>query len=158
LIAEERIGSEAVPASEMRGWVFDGVLQQITRFDVRPRIASNYDRTFARIETSRVLDAPIDKANHFDSVATAEKERLVRLMEVIGAPFDHMRVDIFIDGGQFWFNELSPFPFGGLVYYSNRDFDLLRGSFWKLPDLSASDPNTSDWEALLSETPLGIFQ
>ena len=158
LIAEERIGSAATISSEMRGWVFDGVLRQLTRFDVGLRASATYNRTFNRIASSRTIEVPLDQNNHFDTLIPEAKERLVKMMEIIGEPFDHMRVDVFVEGSQFIFNELSPFAFGGLAHYPNPDFDTERGSFWSLPDLTADDPTASAWEALLKESPRGTRQ
>lgn len=158
LVAQERIGQNIVPESEMRGWVFDGTLQQITRFEPSRRAAANYDRKFVRVDSSRVIDMPVDEPNHFDQISTEKKELLVHLMELIAAPFDHMRVDIFVDGDEFWFNELSPFAFSGLAHYPNYRFDLERGSYWTLPQLGDSGQSEAEWRQLTGSEPLGTIQ
>jgi hypothetical protein len=158
LLAEERIGDGSVPSSEMRGWVFDGRLQQITRFDVGLRSAANYSRDFSRYDSGRTLDAPLVQRNPFDELQPHQKESLVTMMERLAEPFDHMRVDVFIDGGRFWFNELSPFAFGGLAKYRDQATDRARGEFWTLPDLSRPDADAPRWEALLRRPVRGTRQ
>jgi hypothetical protein len=158
LVAQERIGRNSFPESEMRGWIFGGTLKQVTRFEPARRAASNYDHRFVRLDSGRVIDRPVDELNHFDRLSKARKEMLVHLMEQIAAPFDHMRVDIFVDDDCFWFNELSPFALSGLAHYPDYRFDLERGSHWRLPQLGSLDQSAAEWKQLLEGEPLGTIQ
>lgn len=61
---------------------------------------------------------------------------LLHAAEVLGRPFDFMRVDLYNVDGAIWFSEYTPYPGGGVLPFEPREFDAWLGEQWTLPDLA----------------------
>ena len=53
----------------------------------------------------------------------------------VGREYDFIRVDLYDVEGHIYFGEITPYPAGGVVPFSDREFDLWLGSQWTLPTL-----------------------
>ena len=59
-------------------------------------------------------------------------DRLVAIARDLGAPFDHMRVDLLSDGGTIWFSELTIYTWGGRETVAGNDPDAQISRAWDL--------------------------
>jgi hypothetical protein len=59
-------------------------------------------------------------------------DRMTRLAEILGAGFDHIRVDFLLSGGNVYVGELTLYPHSGMVPLQPDEFDLWMGELWKL--------------------------
>lgn len=58
---------------------------------------------------------------------------MVAAASLIGAPYDFIRVDLYDAPDGVTFGELTPYPTGGVVPFSDRGFDKQLGEYWRLP-------------------------
>ena len=77
-------------------------------------------------------EVPIERPGALASLSEARKEELRGIVSAISAPYDHVRVDIYDDGAQFWFGELTVYPSGGALSYT-EEVERARGKLWQLP-------------------------
>ena len=157
LIAEERVGTGSEPEAEVKGWCFGGTLHTFTLFHTLSRRNANYGREYERVFTGHELEIPATATTSFEEIPVSLRDQMGAAMEVLAAPFDHIRVDCFVDHGVVWFNELSTYARGGLGQM-RPEMERARGERWKLPALSASDPRETEWRALLGPLPRGSLQ
>jgi hypothetical protein len=157
LIAEERVGEGTEPEAEIKGWSFDGALHTFTLFHTLSKRNANYDRQYQRILSGHEREVPINELTTFDAIPAAVKDAICSAADLLAEPFDHVRVDFFVEDGQLWFNELSTYSRSGL-FRLTREMERARGDRWALPDLHAPDPRAEEWRALLGPLPRGSLQ
>ena len=157
LIAEERVGAGSEPEAEVKGWTFSGAVHTFTLFHTLSRRNANYGRGYERVFTGHERELPATATTPFDDIPAPLRDQMCAAMEALAAPFDHVRVDCFVDDGVVWFNELSTYPRGGLGQM-RPEMERARGDRWELPALSASDPRETEWRALLGPLPRGSLQ
>jgi hypothetical protein len=51
----------------------------------------------------------------------------------MAAGFDFLRVDVFVEKGEVYLGEVTPYPVGGLEPFHPRQADLEIGAAWSLP-------------------------
>ena len=157
LIAEERVGVGSAPEAEVKGWTFGGVVHTFTLFHTLSRRNANYSRTYERVLSGHERELPATATTPFDEIPASLRDQMCAAAEVIAEPFDHIRVDCFVENGVIWFNELSAYARGGLGQM-RPEMERARGDRWELPALSASDPRETEWRALLGPLPRGSLQ
>jgi hypothetical protein len=54
---------------------------------------------------------------------------------IMAADFDFLRVDVFVEEGQVYLGEVTPYPMGGLEPFHPSHVDLEIGAAWSLPPL-----------------------
>ena len=54
------------------------------------------------------------------------------LVELLGKPFDFIRVDLYLTDNKIYFGELTNYPMSGAEYFNPVSFDFDLGSNWKL--------------------------
>ena len=110
-----------------------------------------YDRNFAILSASALTKGQLDHAAH--QLTKSEQEAIIYISERLMAPFDQMRVDLYVSVGQLWFGELSTYHSSGLKNTAGRRLSAVsnttRGALWELPSLSAADAREQEWKALL---------
>jgi hypothetical protein len=135
VIAEERVGGEGSRLVEIRCAAFTGKPDSfVVTKDVYTRMQTPeaYDADFTRIRIGFPTEVPIDRPGALASLSEARKEELRGIVSAISAPYDHVRVDIYDDGAQFWFGELTVYPSGGALSYT-EEVERARGKLWQLP-------------------------
>ena len=93
----------------------------------------------------------------FDRLPQSIRNQMCAAMEIIASPFDHIRVDCFVDAGVIWFNELASYHRSGLAKME-PELERARGARWVLPDLRSPDPREAEWRGLLGPLPRGSIQ
>lgn len=157
LIVEERIGAGVELQAEVKCWTFNGVLDNYTLRHTLRRQKAVYDLNYQRIHVDGDRQFSATEPTAFDEIPIDVRERMRAASEIVAMPFDHVRVDFFIEGGQAWFNELSTYAKGGLGS-STKEQERARGKRWILPNLYAPDPDEEAWRALLGPLPHGSLQ
>ena len=66
-----------------------------------------------------------------------ELDTMLEVASTLGADWDFIRIDLYAVDGVVWFGEYTPYPGGGLLRYTQRDFDAEQGLHWRLPELEA---------------------
>ncbi len=59
-------------------------------------------------------------------------DEMIRLAEILGRDFDHLRVDFFDDGRALWASELTLYSWSGMGIFHPDEADFIFGSFWHL--------------------------
>jgi hypothetical protein len=159
LIAEERIGNGDAAPPGLCFKTHNGTTVQYFWMDrTRPHASwacYTPDGTWFRWrdESDPINEDPSD----LPVLTTETREQLIALCEVVGAPFDNIRVDFLYDAGRIWFGELTLYQSAGLDSVSDQN-DFALGASWTLPNLTAPDPRAAEWRALLQGTPKGTLQ
>jgi len=69
------------------------------------------------------------------NLVTQRPERLdemIRIAEILGRDFDHLRVDFFDDGSRLWASELTLYSWSGFEMFHPDEADFEFGSHWRL--------------------------
>lgn len=131
VIEEDISGGE--PLDDYKFLVFHGKVAAI-QVD-RGRFTKDHERNFYTADWD-----PIPVAKTVSSgVPTAAPENLPAMLhaaEMLGRPFDFMRVDLYSARDTLWFGELTPYPGGGVTAFKPREFDAWLGAQWALPRLT----------------------
>jgi len=159
LIAEERVGSGATAPNDFKVSLFDGVPGYIFWAD-RSQAEARY-AFFSPDGTPFSWGDPGELRSNAASAVVLPTEELRQRMLTISAaaasPFDWIRVDFYVEGGDIWFGELTLYGAGGLFVIDVANNERF-GALWKLPDLNAPDPREAEWRALLQGMPKGTLQ
>ena len=59
-------------------------------------------------------------------------ESMIQLAELLGKPFNFIRVDLYSANNCIYFSELTNYPMSGRVRFNSESFDFELGSKWKL--------------------------
>ena len=161
LIAEERVGLEDGPPTDLRTQVFAG---SAYRFDwssgygtPKHRVACYSEDLMTRYFADAPIEIPMEERTLIDEMSEQQRSHIKKCMSAIGKGTDYLRIDGYVDRGEYWFGELTAYPEGGLGYVASR-LDTVTGAAWQLPDLTAPDPREAEWRALLEGTPKGTLQ
>ncbi len=131
VVEEDIAGGESL--DDYKFFVFHGTVAAI-QVD-RDRFTRRHARNFYTAEWQ-----PIPVAKTVPSgVPTAAPDNLSAMLhaaEVLGRPFDFMRVDLYSVREKIWFGEITPYPGGGVTRFEPREFDAWLGARWSLPKLS----------------------
>jgi hypothetical protein len=163
--AEERLGSGEDSPNDVRVFGFTKQHESPLIWEVQESTGSHtpvftnyrYTETFERKPRYHFRDGPLTHHTELDDAGTEVRAALLAIGRRAIQPFDHLRVDFYLDKRQLWFGELAVYPGAGLVGYG-VDIDRERGSHWTLPDLTQPDPREAEWRALLAGTPKGTLQ
>jgi hypothetical protein len=133
-IVEERLGPKDEAPRDYKFFVFDGepavISVEVDRMTnwCRRMYTPNWEPLTVRLGLgSRIR--PL--AGVEDKPATLPA--MVRAARALGQGFDFLRIDLYSDGNQVYFGELTPYPGGGLARFWPRDYDSELGSRWILP-------------------------
>jgi len=160
LIAEERIGSGEHAPDDLKIEAYSGDPAFIFWTTGRSKGAVRYSNL--KMDGTRLIwghpseeraDTPIP----LEKLDEGVRRTALELTRNVAAPFDHLRVDGYAVGGEYWFGELTAYPAAGLGAISDTT-DSWLGGLWQLPDLTAQDPREAEWRALLEGTPKGTLQ
>ncbi len=134
LLLEERIPTpDDAPPTDYKFFVFDGRVELVQvnrgRFDDQTAtfLDADWNRLPVRWRIRPVADEP----------RPAELDTMLEVASTLGADWDFIRVDLYAVDGVVWFGEYTPYPGGGLLRYTPRDFDAEQGLHWQLPELEA---------------------
>ncbi|MGY2083196.1 ATP-grasp fold amidoligase family protein [Blastococcus sp. SYSU DS0539] len=131
-VIEEAIGDGVTPPDDYKYLVFDGRIAAVS-VDTG-RFTKQHSRTFYTPDWK-----PLHVATALGSGEPGPPpENLAALnhaAEVLGRPFDFMRVDLYYVDGTIWFSEYTPYPGGGVLPFEPREFDAWLGQQWTLPAL-----------------------
>jgi hypothetical protein len=159
LIAEERVGGGEQAPSDIKVACCDGVPMYYFWAD---RSTDTVRLAFFTPDGERFIWGD-ERETQLSALAGATplpetiRNAMLRIGSAVGAPFDCLRIDFYVEDGAIWFGELAPYTAGGL-YAINDMNDERFGAMWTLPDLSAPDPRESEWRALLHGVPKGTLQ
>jgi hypothetical protein len=160
LVAEERIGSATTPPVDLKIYCYGGkahVIFNTYGLHTTQWRAAYYTPALERVTSGFFSEIPLSEATEFDALPIALRARVIPVAEAISAPFDSMRVDLYIADGAIWFGELTTYSASGLIKV-NAEVDRDRGILWQLPDLSAPDPREAEWRSLLEPEVRGALQ
>lgn len=133
--AEDRIGGDNANLTEIRCAAFGGSPNSfVVTKDVYTRMqtAEAYDANFQRMRIGLPTETATNHPGTLASLSVERKEELHGIVSAIAAPYDHIRVDIYDDGNTFWFGELTAYPAGGALPYT-EEVERARGKLWTLP-------------------------
>ena len=159
LIAEERIGAGAAAPNDFKVISFDGVPGYYFWAD-RSEAEAKYAFFTPDGTPFRWGDPGELRSNAAAQVvlpAEVLRQRMLAIASAAAAPFDWLRVDFYVEGGEVWFGELTLYGAGGL-YVIDEANNARFGALWKLPDLTAPDSREQEWRALLEGVPKGTLQ
>ncbi len=110
-------------------FMFHGECKVIRTVTGRPKKAllTHYSKEWEHLDVQYgdyEKGEPIDKP--------VELEGMISVASKLSEPFDFVRVDLYISGGQIYFGELTHYPGGGTVPYTPQLFDFELGNHWKL--------------------------
>ena len=160
LIAEERVGAGLHPPTDFKVRCFGGepgLYWWGERGRFRSRIAV-YTKDGEWLNVGGPYEIPKDEAEQLYPLSVEQRSNLLDTARAISEPFDEMRVDFFLEEGQLFFGELTPYTASGLYAYKSKGLGQKVGALWQLPDLTAHDPREAEWRALLEGTPKGTLQ
>ncbi|HET6732823.1 ATP-grasp fold amidoligase family protein [Mycobacterium sp.] len=130
LLLEERIPTrDGSPPADYKFFVFDGRVELIQvnrgRFDDQTAtfLDADWNRLPVRWRIRPVADEP----------RPAELDTMLEIARTLGSGWDFIRVDLYAVDGSVWFGEYTPYPGGGLLRYTPRQFDAEQGRHWQLP-------------------------
>ncbi|SEL10396.1 TupA-like ATPgrasp [Blastococcus sp. DSM 46786] len=131
-LVEEAIGG-GEPLDDYKFFVFGGKVAAI-QVD-RGRFTNEHVRTF---HTPDWEPLPVQKTvrSGWPTAAPGNLAAMLHAAEVLGRPFDFMRVDLYSSGDTVWFGELTPYPGGGVTRFEPASYDAWLGSLWSLPTSS----------------------
>ena len=154
LIAEEYVEHKPDVLTDYKLIGFGGRVQDVIASADASDIGTHpivYNRDFAIQGASALTKDQLDRAAH--QLNKREQEAMIVISERIIAPFDQMRVDLYVSAGELWFGELSTYHSSGLKNSAGRRLSAVsnttRGALWELPSLSAADAREQEWKALL---------
>jgi hypothetical protein len=131
LLAERMLlEADGSPAVEHKVYVFDGkprLIQSVVVDRARKRLDTFHDPDWRRIDWR--LQNPIFAGE------LRRPPRLARMMamaELLGAGFDHLRVDFYEWRGEPCVGELTLYNYAGLAEFKPEEAELLIGSWWVL--------------------------
>lgn len=141
LIAEEVIAAGR-PLTEIKFYTFGDVVEQfVIRRNGPPLSAARWmvnddGATYTRSEKRTATSPIVDREPLPDVVP-----RALELAKQIGAQFDHLRVDILLDGDDMYLGELTVYSIAGRVYergdqvrdHLNRSWDIRKSWFLTVP-------------------------
>ncbi len=160
LIAEERIGTASTPPIDIRVYCYGGrahVLFNTYGVNTPELRGAYYTPELERTSAGFFSEIPRDEPTAFDAVTPSLQAQIVPIAEAIAAPFDEMRVDLYVADGSIWFGELTTYSTGGLIKVDDA-VDRARGELWRLPNLSTEDPRDDEWRNLLRTSARGVLQ
>ena len=165
LFAEQRVGDLEASPHDVRVFGFTDRAEATTIWEVQESTGSHtpaftnyrFTETFTRKERYHFRDGAPDEATLLEAASEHVRTTLLEIGRGAIAPFDHVRVDFYLEAGSLWFGELTVYPGAGLLTF-NIGVDRERGALWELPDLSTPDPREAEWRALLAGTPKGTLQ
>ena len=89
-----------------------------------------------------------------DAEVPVQLERMLRAAEILAAPFDFIRVDLYATETDVYFGELTPYPFSGLEKFDPpAEFEL--GALLSLPDADSPGLQTQPSLAARAKDLLG---
>lgn len=133
--AEDRIGGDNANLTEIRCAAFAGIPNSfVVTTDVYTRLQTTeaYDANFQRMRIGFPTELSTDRPGTLASLSAERREELRAIVSAIATPYDHVRVDIYDDGNTFWFGELTVYPSGGALSYT-EEVERARGKLWNLP-------------------------
>jgi TupA-like ATPgrasp len=137
LLLEERIPTpDGGPPADYKFFVFDGRVELIQvnsgRFGYQTAtfLDADWNRLDVRWRIRPVADEP----------RPPELDTMLEIARILGADWDFIRVDLYAVDGDVWFGEYTPYPGGGLLRYTPKQFDLEQGRVWRLPSLQQVQP------------------
>ena len=158
LIAEERIGAGATAPNDFKVSSFDGTPGYFFWADRSQEVAKY--AFFSPDGTPFSWGDPGELRANAEATAVlppeALRQRMLRIAAAAAAPFDWMRVDFYVEGGDVWFGELTLYGAGGLYVIDDANNERF-GARWKLPDLTAPDPRQHEWRERLQGVPKGTL-
>jgi hypothetical protein len=130
-LVEELLGPPGAPPPDYKIFVFDGkaeLIEMVNRYD------GNQQRLYRPDWT------PLEVLYGPQGIAPAappppDLDRLLDIAQLLGEPFDFIRVDLYDVAGSIVFGELTPYPCGGLERFRPASFDIELGEKWQLPAL-----------------------
>ena len=155
LIAEEYVAHDTATLPDYKLIGFNGRVQSIITsadaldLEEAPKV---FDRNF-ELQLIAASSANDQQLLAIDQLTAADRKSLITIAELLIAPFEQMRVDLFVAGGEVWFGEFSTYHSSGLRSPFGRrmtgESDAARGTLWKIPDLAAVDTREGEWRKLL---------
>jgi hypothetical protein len=159
MIAEQRIGG-STPPEELKLLCFNGRVHSMMAQEGMGTDAwsvAYYDRSFTQVLSGWEREIPLGQHNLGSRLSKDYQARIIHAAELLTAPFDFTRIDVYLHENQIWFGELTTYSGGGLVAVSD-ELDLDRGAHWKLPDLHAPELREAEWRSLLETPMVGTLQ
>ena len=159
LIAEERVGAGAAAPNDFKVSSFDGAPGYYFWAD-RSQAEAKYAFFTPDGTPFSWGDPGVLRSNAAATAvlpAEALRQRMLAIASAAAAPFDWLRVDFYVEGGEVWFGELTLYGAGGLYVIDDAN-NARFGALWNLPDLTAPDPREAEWRELLEGTPKGTLQ
>jgi len=131
LLVEELLGPPGSPPPDYKIFVFNGkaeLIEMVNRYDGNQQRLYRPDWTPLEVLYGPQAIAPV-------APPPPDLDRLLDIAQVLGQPFDFIRVDLYDVAGSIVFGELTPYPCGGLERFRPASFDIELGEKWQLPAL-----------------------
>jgi len=124
--------SSGVVPPDVRFFVYHGAVRCISvalgRYEMKVPTTDYFDRKWSPLE---VCEYGYPRWRH--GVARPENlDEAVAIVEKIAAPFDFVRIDMYLEGGRVYFGEASFYPAAGFSRFEPPEWDLRFGELWKV--------------------------
>jgi hypothetical protein len=130
ILAEKTIiTAEGGPPDERRFFVFDGKTAIINT--VFPEDGRVRNGAFHTVDW-QLLDWYFSRRVEREFPVPLRLAEMSRLAEQLGAGFDHVRVDFYDCGAEFFIGEITVYSWSGLSPFKPDEADFLLGKFWRL--------------------------
>ncbi|MFP4403771.1 MAG: ATP-grasp fold amidoligase family protein [Nanoarchaeota archaeon] len=128
LIEELLLDEKGQVPKDYKFFVFDGKVKLVfidfDRFENHTR--SLFDENWNHLNAT--LKYPIGK-----KIRKPKKfEKMKKIAEKLGEPFDHIRVDLYLINDNIYFGELTSYQGSGVQMIKPRSYDFELGKYWKI--------------------------
>jgi len=150
LFIERRIRAKSRPFEDIKVYTFGSRIERVVR--LRPLEDGRREgQTWAPDADGNLVDLrrkPGAADIAFDAPPPDTWARAMHVASVIGAHFDHARIDLLSDGDRLWFGEITMYNHCGTLIWDTHDPDVQIARAW---DLRRTDflrnPPTRGWRA-----------
>ena len=161
LIAQQRIGDGVGSPPDLR--ILCGKGRILLAFVTSDYQSDQFKISFyepdlkTRLRWGHPSETPFGTHSVLEAMSEELRAAITDFVNQASLPFDAIRIDGLLSGGQFHVLEFTSYPASGLVKIGS-EANIRGGEGWLLPDLNAPDPREPEWRALLEGTPRGTLQ
>jgi hypothetical protein len=133
LIVERRVPGlqDGTPPWDYKFYVFGGRIGLI-QVDSGRHTDDHRRSLYSREWTRKFRDTGIYATP--DTPRPAQLDRMIAAAELLGGPFDYIRVDLYATETDVYFGELTPYPGSGLEKLEPPEAEYELGALWTLPE------------------------
>lgn len=121
--------------TEYKFYTFNG-RPQLIKVSQKNMTNNTQKKAFYDIELNPINVKELDGSNDLAKIEFPKNIQLmIEIVERLGAPFPHVRVDLYNINESIYFGEMTFYDMSGYVKYSDPLFDQRLGDFFELPNI-----------------------